>query len=284
MYSNPISMKKTLTLLLSLVFSVSAMAQDLQSQVWPAKWISVPGAGELDYGVYYFRKNVDLAAVPARYLVHVTGDNRYKLYVNETLVSMGPAKGDALHWNYETVDLAPYLNGGRNVIAALVYNEGPRRPDSQISVRTGFLLQGEAESAELFTDKSWLCIQDPSYSIKKFLPGFLKFSDDGKFEINRTVKLNIPLNNITFYKSNIYYSETSNDENSYDKNFILKGSIKSNENISKSIKSIININFQNDLTYENTKDKCNASKNVIYKHYVYQSIIKMKIVLKMILN
>ena len=162
---NQLNVKKTLVLLAVALLCAQAFAQpDLTSQPWPAKWISVPGSPELDYGVYYFRKNVDLAAVPARYLVHVTGDNRYKLYVNEKLVSMGPAKGDALHWNYETVDLAPYLNGGRNVIAALVYNEGAKRPDSQISVRTGFLLQGEAESAELFTDKSWLCIQDSSYS------------------------------------------------------------------------------------------------------------------------
>ena len=178
-------MKKTLTLMLSLALSLSALAQDLQSQAWPAKWISVPGADALGYGVYYFRKNVDLAAVPARYLVHVTGDNRYKLYVNETLVSIGPAKGDALHWNYETVDLAPYLNGGRNVIAALVYNEGSKRPDSQISVRTGFLLQGEAESAGLFTDKSWLCIQDPSYSpVTAIVVGYYVAGPGEKVDLN----------------------------------------------------------------------------------------------------
>ena len=101
------------TLAVALLCAQAFAQPDLTSQPWPAKWISVPGSPELDYGVYYFRKNVDLAAVPARYLVHVTGDNRYKLYVNEKLVSMGPAKGDALHWNYETVDLAPYLNGGQ---------------------------------------------------------------------------------------------------------------------------------------------------------------------------
>ena len=178
-------MKKTLTLMLSLALSLSALAQDLQSQAWPAKWISVPGASELDYGVYYFRKNVDLAAVPARYLVHVTGDNRYKLYVNETLVSMGPAKGDALHWNYETVDLAPYLNGGRNVIAALVYNEGSKRPDSQISVRTGFLLQGEAESAEVYTDTSWICIQDSSFSpVTPIVNGYYVAGPGEKVDMN----------------------------------------------------------------------------------------------------
>lgn len=181
-------MKKTLTIILFLGLSLSVLAQDLQSQAWPAKWISVPGASELDYGVYYFRKDVNLAAVPARYLVHVTGDNRYKLYVNETLVSMGPAKGDALHWNYETVDLAPYLNGGRNVIAALVYNEGSKRPDSQISVRTGFLLQGEAESAEVYTDTSWICIQDPSYSpVNPIVKGYYVAGPGEKVDMNYTL-------------------------------------------------------------------------------------------------
>ena len=182
-------MKKSLTLMMMVLSALIAQAQpDLKSDPWPAKWISVPGAGELDYGVYYFRKDVDLPAVPARYLVHVTGDNRYKLYVNEKLVSMGPAKGDAAHWNYETVDLAPYLSGGRNVIAALVYNEGHRRPDSQISVSTGFLLQGEAESAGLYTDKSWLCIQDPAYSpVNAIVIGYYVAGPGEKVDMNLTV-------------------------------------------------------------------------------------------------
>jgi hypothetical protein len=42
------------------------------------------------YGVFYFRKNIDLAAKPAMFIVHVSADNRYKLYVNGTLVSLGP--------------------------------------------------------------------------------------------------------------------------------------------------------------------------------------------------
>ncbi len=137
---------------------------DLATENWNARWISVPGAGAQDYGVYYFRKDVDLPAVPADYVVHVTGDNRYKLYVNGTLVSLGPAKGDATHWNYETVDLVPYLKPGTNVIAALVFHEGPQKPDSQISVSTGFLLQGEGNAKGLYTDRTWKCWQDKAYS------------------------------------------------------------------------------------------------------------------------
>lgn len=136
---------------------------DLKTDAWNARWISVPGTGPQDYGVYYFRKDVDLAAIPADYVVHVTGDNRYKLYVNGTLVSLGPAKGDATHWNYETVDIAPWLKAGKNVIAALVFHEGREKPDSQVSVAAGFLLQGEGNARALFTDRTWKCLSDKAY-------------------------------------------------------------------------------------------------------------------------
>ena len=164
-----------LVLLALLVAGLDASAQfgprrdpsapfDLATENWNARWISAPETVNGEYGVYYFRKDVDLAAVPADYVVHVTGDNRYKLYVNGTLVSLGPAKGDATHWNYETVDLAPYIKAGQNVIAALVYHEGPQKPDSQISVSTGFLLQGEGNAKALYTDRTWKCLKESAYS------------------------------------------------------------------------------------------------------------------------
>ena len=187
-------MKRPFLLLLTIVLAeAAASAQsapvDLFTEHWPARWISVPETGAQDYGVYYFRKDVDLPAVPARYVVHVTGDNRYKLYVNEQLVSLGPAKGDAIHWNYETVDLAPYLRGGKNVMAALVYHEGKTKPDSQISVEAGFLLQGEGESAGLFTDKSWRCIKDPSYSpITPIVNGYYVAGPGEKVDMNVAIR------------------------------------------------------------------------------------------------
>ena len=163
-----------LLLVLSLFAGFSASAQfgprrapdapfSLLNDSWNARWISVPGSEPTGYGVYYFRKDLDLAAVPSNYTVHVTGDNRYKLYVNGTLVSLGPARNDATHWNYETVNLSPYLKAGKNVIGAIVYHEGREKPDSQITVSVGFLLQGEGEAKMLFTDDSWKCIQDPAY-------------------------------------------------------------------------------------------------------------------------
>ena len=162
---------------------------DLRTQMWPARWISVPGADPHGYGVYYFRKDIELQSVPSVYTVHVTGDNRYKLYVNGILASLGPAKGDATHWNYETVDIAPLLSPGKNAIAAVVYHEGALKPDSQISVSTGFLLQGEGEAGSLRTDGSWKCIQDKSYGpIKPEVVGYYVAGPGERIDMSLAVK------------------------------------------------------------------------------------------------
>ena len=161
----------------------------LEHDSWNAKWISVPDAGANDYGIYYFRKDLSLGSVPAKYEVLVTGDNRYKLYVNEALVSLGPAKGDVTHWNYEKVDLAPYLKAGDNVVAALVFNEGPQKTDSYVSVSTGFLLQGIDEAKLFYTDKTWKCIQDPAYSpVRVSVPGYYVAGPSEKVDMAQTVK------------------------------------------------------------------------------------------------
>jgi 2,5-dihydroxypyridine 5,6-dioxygenase len=36
-----------------------------------------------------------------------------------------------MHWRYETVDLAPHLQTGKNVLAAIVWNWGPQKPAAQ---------------------------------------------------------------------------------------------------------------------------------------------------------
>lgn len=138
---------------------------------WRASWIVVPNELSYGYGVYLFRKNIDLASVPTSFVVHVSADNRYKLFVNEKQVSLGPARGDLSHWHFETVDIAPFLKIGKNIIAAQVWNEGEWRPEAQITHMTGFILQGatSAESA-INTDKSWKCVSDSSHAPLKFSP------------------------------------------------------------------------------------------------------------------
>jgi hypothetical protein len=115
--------------------------------------------------VYHFRRDFDLAARPDRFLVRISADNRYRLFVNEVEVSNGPARSDLMHWRYETVDIAGQLHHGHNVVAALVWNFGQNRPAAQLSLRTAFLLQGESEAeSAVDTGPSWKVLRDTGYS------------------------------------------------------------------------------------------------------------------------
>jgi len=125
-----------------------ATAEPLRIGRWPARWITHPAAPKADYGVYLFRKVVDLPAKPARFVVHVTGDARYRFWVNGRPVCFGPQWSDTNAWRYESVDLAPFLEPGTNVIAARVVGYGDLAPYASMGQRTAFLLQGDTAAEQ----------------------------------------------------------------------------------------------------------------------------------------
>ena len=149
-----------------LLYCLRCRAQKFDSSVlyhsWKASWIEVPGESPTGYGVYLFRKSIALLSKPESFVIHVSADNRYKLFVNEKQVSLGPARGDLDHWNFETLDIAPFLRVGKNIIAAQVWNEGEWRAEGQISLRTGFILLGDETAQMINTNDGWKCIRDLS--------------------------------------------------------------------------------------------------------------------------
>lgn len=160
---------RKIILLSAVFFSCCASSQNINKnileKVWNANWIDVPNTEPHGYGVYHFRKTFTLNEKPQQFIIHVSADNRYKLYVNDSLVSFGPAKGDLYHWNFETVDIASQLHAGKNIIAAVVWNFGEEKPAWQISYRTAFILQGDTKTEEVInTDDSWKCTPDKAYS------------------------------------------------------------------------------------------------------------------------
>lgn len=135
----------------------------LQRQ-WKGAWIACAGAPERDPGVFRFRKVVDLAAVPPRFVVHVSADQRFVLHVNGRRVGLGPSRGDILFWRFETFDLAPFLKPGRNLLSAVVWNFGTEAPAAQITDRTGLVVQGDGDAEQAAsTDASWECAPEPGH-------------------------------------------------------------------------------------------------------------------------
>lgn len=157
----------TAVLLMVISFGVSAQsAPPLNSALiasnWPAFWIASPTAPARVPGVFYFRRELRLDTVPEHYWVHVSADNRYILHVNGKYVAEGPARGDLFHWRFETVDLAPFLETGNNIVAAVVWNFGDLAPVAQMSDRTGFLIQGDTQAeAAVNTGSAWQVREEP---------------------------------------------------------------------------------------------------------------------------
>ena len=133
---------------------------------WTASWIRHAGAPGRDMGVYLFRKSFDLPAAPTRFVVHASADQRYELFVNGARVATGPARGDLDHWRFETVDIAPQLRAGRNLLAAIVWNFGAEAPMAQISNETGVILQGDDDAESVVnTDKTWKSSTNPAVTL-----------------------------------------------------------------------------------------------------------------------
>lgn len=86
-------------------------------------WITDPQAAAQSGPVtLHFRRVLTLDSKPAALPVTVTADNRYILYVNGRRVAAGPSEGTLAQWRTQTIDIAPYLTGGRNVVAAVVWD------------------------------------------------------------------------------------------------------------------------------------------------------------------
>lgn len=158
-------------LLCLLIASPPAGAQDvvpeeLLSKTWSAVWLGSPDAERTAYGVYHFRRSFDLNVRPERFVVHVSADNRYRLYVNGIEACEGPSRGDPEHWRFESVDIAPLLKDGKNVIAALVWNSGEHLPMAQMTRATAFLLQGEGDAGRLVdtSPATWRVLRNEAFS------------------------------------------------------------------------------------------------------------------------
>lgn len=147
------------------VFANAQVTSAWQVRQWNACWVTIPSEPLGNYGVYHFRRSFELDAAPESFIVHVSGDQRYILYVNGHQVSRGPARGDLQHWMYESVDVANYLQKGENVIGATVWNYGEWTQGAQVSLCTGFIIQGNGQQEEVVnSNASWKVVKNMAYT------------------------------------------------------------------------------------------------------------------------
>ncbi len=161
---------KNISVLILLLTNLIASAQltseinpNLTTGIWKASWIKHPNTND-HYGVYHFRKVFNLATAPTKFIIHVSADNRYWLYVNGKRICTGPAKGDVAHWQFESLDIANYLKEGKNILAAMVWNQGDYRAASQETHGTGLVIQGNSGDESIVnTNETWKVLENNAY-------------------------------------------------------------------------------------------------------------------------
>ena len=174
-------MRKLLAVLLLFILVLSdatrgraQLSAEVQATFWTAQWITAADVPQRDEAVLHFRKLLELPNQPQHFVVNVSADNQFILYVNQKRVGSGPSRSDLWHWRYETYDIAPFLHSGENVLAATVWNFGTHAALAQMSNRMAFLLHGATEAERAAdTNSTWQVEQEKGIqSIKPDVQGY----------------------------------------------------------------------------------------------------------------
>ena len=135
---------------------------DLGNNDWQGRWCWPQKHDERPWNLYvYFRRVIELATSPRRAMVRVSADARYTLFVNGRRIHFGPARSFQQFQSFDTIDLAPYLNVGKNTICAIVHQFGVPTFQSVFRDASGFLLDGQIETDRapiaIHTPEGWMC-------------------------------------------------------------------------------------------------------------------------------
>ena len=119
---------------------------------------------DLQNAVVRFRKKFALDSVPEKLRINITADCKYRLYVNGRFVGRGSDTGDFKRYYFDTINIAPYLKKGENIIAAAAWSMGEFKPVAFTSQKVSLWVQADnPEYAFLDTiNGQWKAAKDKS--------------------------------------------------------------------------------------------------------------------------
>lgn len=133
-------------------------------ETWKGKWIWIPGVSNRDINHYMLaRKAFILKDVPDETLLYITADSHYKLWINGSFVTRGPARCSPHHQSCDILDVSHLLKEGENLIAVKVHYHGMMM-SYYLEPYPGLLvqLQWEENGAKQYvvSDRSWKVKRD----------------------------------------------------------------------------------------------------------------------------
>ena len=125
-----------------------------------------------------FRKKITVDE-PKDAILKITADDYYKLYVNGRFVTMGPAASYPQCYNYNEIDITPYLQKGENTFAVHTYYQGlinrvwvsgDRRQMLWLELSVG-------DKTVAVSDSSWKCAEHSGYSAVRTIGHEVQFME-----------------------------------------------------------------------------------------------------------
>lgn len=126
---------------------------DTDGRLDDACWIWAADAARRPnlYAAFRLRFDLPPSRCPEPARVRVSAGDAYLLYVNGRQTARGPVRSWPRHAGIDTVDVAPALVPGRNVVTALVHCVGVDDCGAYPGSKPGFLLQGTIGDVALST-------------------------------------------------------------------------------------------------------------------------------------
>ena len=199
--------KRILSALLLVIMLVGVIpfntfaANDSEEYDWQGKWIwtsdAVPTSGQVGQFIN-MRKTFTLKKVPDSAVSRIAVQSRYWMWINGEMVvyegqlNMGPDKNS---WYYDTVDIAPYLKEGENIIAILGAYYAHQSASTKPTKNPALLFDAEffagalAKGTRLVSDESWKVILNNAYGPSDYTHKNVK--PDGaltKYDANKAIK------------------------------------------------------------------------------------------------
>ena len=161
-------MRKILLLTFAMLFLPMVNGvKNVMATAQTAQWITAGNTTVNDMNTWLmFRKDIKVKKVPERVVARVAVDSKYWLWINGQMVVFegGLKRGPNPKDTYcDEVDLKPYLKKGKNQVAVLVWYFGKHGYSHKSSGQSGLFF--EAPAIGLQSDRTWLSMKHPAYSI-----------------------------------------------------------------------------------------------------------------------
>lgn len=156
-------MKKKLLFILLIITTIQIHGMDLN---WYASWISTEQCQSATNTWLIYRKEINIESELNNLEAKIAADSKYWLWINDQMIVFegGLKRGPALHATYfDEVDIAPYLNKGKNTISLLVWHFGKDGFSHYNSGKAGLLFQAISPEVNIISDESWSCAVYDAY-------------------------------------------------------------------------------------------------------------------------